>query len=557
MPDAVSIAGLALASLDELLRFGQRTAELASDIRCYDEDFNHVYEQIRHQTWKCARLKQFLFQESSVYGGASLIEKLDEDAHDQINVALEDSVNVIGNALKLLQRFCSPPSPFAPSPPESRPPNQELSSEDRSGFFRWPSSGRSNPNDISLVLRRTPSRSPLNMIRWSFRDKKRASTLVRRFTDLNARLLEKVQFLTLSSAIGIQLQPLRHWEKDTICADLGFNNEASLKLSNVSDLIESADFELQPTWLENCEQAPISQRQFAVFEWDGISMLQENCLRNRVESTSVDPQTRHRVNRLAELLEKPKESLANVLPCRGWTFLPQAKQIAYLFEIRSGLAPSPRSLLRMLSDSTLRPSLSTRMKLAHHLARNVAQLHMVKWVHESIRSENILFFPHTTNADQPSEAALAAVDIQMPYIFGFEFSRPDSYFSAGFIDACPERDVYRHPVRQGQPLTTFKEIHDIYSLGVVLLEIAVWRPAVTLEKNHFAHAKDGAAIATHLLKHAQKHVDTYMGERYKDMVLRCLTGNFDVVDDTAEDVKLQQAFRTQVVEVLEQMANTV
>ncbi|KAL9081871.1 MAG: hypothetical protein Q9159_006947 [Coniocarpon cinnabarinum] len=509
MPDAVSIAGLALASFDELLRFGQRTAELASDIRCYDEDFNHVYEQIRHQTWKCARLKQFLFQESSVYGGASLIERLDEDAHDQINVALEDSVNVIGNALKLLQRFCSPPSPSAPPPRESRPSDQEFSSEDHSGLLRWPSSGRSNPNDVSLVSRRTPSRSPLNMIRWSFRDKKRASTLVRRFTDLNTRLLEKVQFLTLSSAIGIQLQPLRHWEKDTICADLGFSNEASLKLSNVSDLIESADFELQPTWLENCEQAPISQRQFVVFEWDGISMLQENCLRNRVESTSVDPQTRHRVNRLAELLEKPKESLANVLPCRGWAFLPQAKQIAYLFEIRSGLAPSPRSLLRILSDN------------------------------------------------QPSEAALAAVDIQMPYIFGFEFSRPDSYFSAGFIDACPERDVYRHPVRQGQPLTTFKKIHDIYSLGVVLLEIAVWRPAVTLEKNHFAHAKDGAAIATHLLKHAQKHVDTYMGERYKDMVLRCLTGNFDVVDDTAEDVKLQQAFRTQVVEVLEQMANTV
>ena len=63
------------------------------------------------------------------------------------------------------------------------------------------------------------------------------------------------------------------------------------------------------------------------------------------------------------------------------------------------------------------------------------------------------------------------LDLTQPWIFGFEFSRPENYFSAGFIDTCPDRDVYRHPERQGQPLTTFKKTHDIYALGIVLLEI--------------------------------------------------------------------------------------
>jgi len=48
-----------------------------------------------------------------------------------------------------------------------------------------------------------------------------------------------------------------------------------------------------------------------------------------------------------------------------------------------------------------------------------------------------------------------------------------------------------------------------------------------------------------------------MGERYKQVVLKCLSGDFGVVDDTKEDLKLQQAFRTQIVDVLERAAANV
>ena len=48
-----------------------------------------------------------------------------------------------------------------------------------------------------------------------------------------------------------------------------------------------------------------------------------------------------------------------------------------------------------------------------------------------------------------------------------------------------------------------------------------------------------------------------MGSKYRDIVLQCLNTEFSVIDDTKEDLKLQQAFRSQVVDVLERAAEYV
>lgn len=89
----------------------------------------------------------------------------------------------------------------------------------------------------------------------------------------------------------------------------------------------------------------------------------------------------------------------------------------------------------------------------------------------------------------------------------------------------------------------------------------VWRPAVTLERNQFAHARDPqgrpCGITQHLTKHAHKHLENPMGSRYRDIVLKCISGDFGITDDTKEDLKLQQAFRLQVVEVLRKIVETL
>ena len=136
-------------------------------------------------------------------------------------------------------------------------------------------------------------------------------------------------------------------------------------------------------------------------------------------------------------------------------------------------------------------------------------------------------------------------------------SRPEPFFSAGQDDFDPAKDIYGHPERQGLPSAIFRTTHDIYALGVVLLEIGLWEPAIKLEKNMFAYASNSHAVQAQLIKHAQKRLESRVGRKYKDIVIKCLTGQFGVQDDTKEDLKLQQAFRTQVVDVLETAANYV
>ena len=48
-----------------------------------------------------------------------------------------------------------------------------------------------------------------------------------------------------------------------------------------------------------------------------------------------------------------------------------------------------------------------------------------------------------------------------------------------------------------------------------------------------------------------------MGSKYRAIVLKCISGAFGVFNDTKEDLKLQQAFRLQVVDVLRKIVETL
>lgn len=84
---------------------------------------------------------------------------------------------------------------------------------------------------------------------------------------------------------------------------------------------------------------------------------------------------------------------------------------------------------------------------------------------------------------------------------------------------------------------------------------------MTLGKHQFAHAKDAkghpCGITQHLIRHAQKHLENPMGQKYRDIVLKYLTSKFGVVGDNKDNFKLQQAFRTQVLKPLRKIAEAV
>ena len=89
-----------------------------------------------------------------------------------------------------------------------------------------------------------------------------------------------------------------------------------------------------------------------------------------------------------------------------------------------------------------------------------------------------------------------------------------------------------------------------------LIPIANKPRSTKLDKNMFSWANNPPAVQTHLIKHEHRMLELRLGRKHKEVVLKCLAGEFRIEDDT-EDLKLQQAFRHQVVDVIEIAASYV
>ena len=133
----------------------------------------------------------------------------------------------------------------------------------------------------------------------------------------------------------------------------------------------------------------------------------------------------------------------------------------FIFSVPTPLH-SPRSLRDILLTPPASVSLNERFSLASLLSRSVFFMHASNFVHKSIRPDNIIVFQD------------ASSQLGRPFLVGFERFRKDTTVTHRFGDDVWERNLYRHPQRQGiAPDEDFSMQHDIYSLGVVLLEIGL------------------------------------------------------------------------------------
>ncbi|PNP51845.1 hypothetical protein THARTR1_07614 [Trichoderma harzianum] len=557
--DPLSIANLTISVLDQLWRLGETTAELVANYRDFDEasptqtDSRVLESKVKDENNRTRALQMLLFEPSTTYGGKSLFEQFDADVQDQIHILLEEAVLVLDQAYQLLYR------------------RQQAAADDKNAKISEQLSGPIQSNKIfsSFRLMLKPPRTssptsptsneesskylrPLQRLRWSLLDKKRLESIIREFGELNSRVHESIKLLCLGTSIGVDLQHLRRLENDHNSQILGFNIDAKLQMtaSQVQEMSQS--LEIQDVNLhQQLEDVKRVEDRFGILDWGGKPMLVEYRPYQEGSPVSVEmsSRTRHLVDNLAHLLHQPKEIVFRTPCCTGWVSQTRHNRVAFVFAIPDAVEPAPVSLLGLLSSEAPPPTLGQKFWLAAKLSRCISQLQLVKWVHESFRSENIVFFPK----HEKSTTLVPRIDLSEPWVLGFEFSRPEQYFSAGLEDKCLARDVYRHPDRQQSPTQPFIKLHDIYALGVVLLEIGLWQPALTLEKSGFARVKPNA-ITKVLIRHAEKRLGAKMGEKYQAVVLTCLRSDFQCYNDTKEDIKLQQAFRAQVVDVLEKIA---
>lgn len=286
----------------------------------------------------------------------------------------------------------------------------------------------------------------------------------------------------------------------------------------------------------------------------------------------VDPKIHARVKKLAALLSKNNRTVRFRAPfCRGYFIDEEEGRFGLVFEkpaaVPAETVPmSLRSLIEASNNTETNvemPSLTDRITLMRLVSETVERLHAVDWLHKGLRSDNILLFPKKGGE----------VNYADPYISGFDYSRPatsDDMTERPLEN--PSADIYRHPTVQHEGnrekqagRESYKKSFDLYSLGVVLLEIAYWRTidqilAIDLDK---AKPKHIWAVRERLLEmepHHLKFVKSYLGNTVEDVIRSCLVGpeKFGLDQDCDEKreviaASLQKAFGEKVVKRLASM----
>ncbi|KAF4536934.1 MOSC domain-containing protein [Lasiodiplodia theobromae] len=168
----------------------------------------------------------------------------------------------------------------------------------------------------------------------------------------------------------------------------------------------------------------------------------------------------------------------HILPCVGYVHDKLTHTFGLVFEppLLSNLEKGPTTLHQMFDLEPFVP-LGHRFRLAHALSVALESFHRIEWVHKEIRSDNLAFMPLATASDSgiPGSQALAGdVDLAAPWLFGFEYARAEAAGTLRDEDHNIDNNLYRHPDLWGKPQVDFTKAHDIYSLGIILYEIAVW-----------------------------------------------------------------------------------
>ncbi|KAJ5768903.1 hypothetical protein N7520_003462 [Penicillium odoratum] len=237
------------------------------------------------------------------------------------------------------------------------------------------------------------------------------------------------------------------------------------------------------------------------------------------------------VRNLARLLRHVDPATFGLLKCNGVIELQdmtgsRTSQFQFILDIPQGLSSTPTTLRHLLIEQSQYP-LNQRIQLARQLARSVMFVHTAGFVHKNIRPETILVF---------SEAGKITIQ---SFLTGFERIRPAEAPTELYGDLSWAANLYRHPQRQGAwPEDMFKMQHDVYSLGVCLLEIGLWcsfvrddgdRLVPWAELDILAALSDkdpkrgASAIKRKMLSLARDRLPVLVGERYTNLTTACLT----------------------------------
>ncbi|KAL8763845.1 MAG: hypothetical protein Q9184_000441 [Pyrenodesmia sp. 2 TL-2023] len=262
---------------------------------------------------------------------------------------------------------------------------------------------------------------------------------------------------------------------------------------------------------------------------------------------------RQRTENLTRVLNSDLRALdVAVLHCIG--YLDQSTTVTgYAFKVPPEANPrhKPITLHQLLTNPAMKssdvPDLGDRFELAKVLATTVFEILNIGWLHKNIRE---LLPPHGTDQQGgrltltepknvllwPKKGTRDDWNLSKPYLVGFDISRPNQPGEMSEKPlADPDDDIYRHPNYRAENSHSFLPSFDMYSLGIMLFEIGIWRNVgyhgarrgsrPTLE----THKSDPNFIEKVVMDGPVMDLKRHMGAKYRDAVMACLSQDFDAI----------------------------
>jgi hypothetical protein len=242
-------------------------------------------------------------------------------------------------------------------------------------------------------------------------------------------------------------------------------------------------------------------------------------------ATNVSVQSKD-VKKFALRLQYSDPFVFGLFNCKGAVKHTKTSSMAFLFRVPEGYS-TVRSVRQLLLSGQTHDSLSDRLEMAKQLANAVYYVHLYGFVHKNIHPETILGLSKTGEGRIPRTACL----------IGFQVIRNADGRTYPMTDKKWEANLYRHPQRQGTNAEYYVMQHDIYSLGVCLLEIGLWESFVAYDDNGTAQPsaalgltedraelKSSFTLKGHLVALSRSSMlRVKMGNRYSEVVETCLT----------------------------------
>jgi len=163
--------------------------------------------------------------------------------------------------------------------------------------------------------------------------------------------------------------------------------------------------------------------------------------------------------------------------------------------------------------------LEQRYNLAVVLASSLYTFMLVRWHHKRFISTNIAFLFARKSPFTP--------DLTYPFVGGFALSRPNAPGEISISGPSPEElQVYLHPdlrVKLPQEPPKYTRAYDIYSFGLLLMEIGFWNTLSLITSRKGKSSKlEPRVFREEAVGECKARLGCWMGERYRDVTLRCL-----------------------------------